>query len=286
MTIKRFLSCCAAALAVLASAAAADKEPARNIDELMHKSGLWMQIAQMEPVIQAGIAEERSQAKAKGDKNAMSDADHARLKAAAATAYAADRLREDVRSVLASELAPEDESKVLEWLSSESGKRITAIEEGASEVAEMMKREQAAAVLLPTLSASRVDKLKRLARSLRVGDSTAGMIINTTLGMVYGIALATPPHETGGIDALKKRFETQRPQMARSLEERSIGEFAVIYRSLPDDELEGYVAFSESASGRRYNDASVVAVDQALVRAAVNMGIEFGAKSPRENRKS
>jgi hypothetical protein len=269
-----------------AAAGAADREPDRNIDELMRKSGLWKQVGEMEALMQLGISQGQAEAHAQGSKVEMGEADLARLKAAAAVAYAPERLRKEVASVLAQELTPVDEGKVLEWLSSDLGRRITELEEKDSGAEASVKREQAGPALLATLPKVRVDKFRRLGQSVRIGEAGAAILINTTLGVMYGIALATPPYETQGLKGLRDRFDAQRPQLAAALEERSIAQFAWVYQPLTDEEVEEYVVFSESPPGRKYNEASIAALDKALAHAAIDLGIEFGAKSGGAARKS
>ena len=104
---------------------APDVRPSSAIfDELMHKSGLWIQLAQVEPMMQAGV----SQAHAKSGQ--LSEQDLERLRKAIATTYAPDDLRMAARNQLPVTLAQQDAATVLRWLSSDLGRRITALEEG------------------------------------------------------------------------------------------------------------------------------------------------------------
>ena len=270
------------ALALLV-ALAASADDSRKLRELMHKSGLWKQIAQLEPNVQLGI--DQAHARDRG-KKALDAKDLARLKAAASRAFAAPRLRVEFEKELAVELSREDEQEVLVWLSSSLGKRLTALEERSDEVDEVVKREKEAPAYFATLPPQRVERFKRLARAIRLGEANAGMIINMSIGLAYGFAIIMPPHDTAGVEAKKRQLEAQRPQMVAAFEESGVTEFAYTYRDISDADVDRYVAFHETRAGRNYSGAVVRAYDKVLTRAALDFGTQLGIAKPPPGTKS
>jgi hypothetical protein len=133
--VLRVLQCMVVAVFLSAvGCSTSDVRPSNAmVDELMLKSGLWMQLAQVEPNMQLGI----SQAHAKSGQLAEDDLEH--LSKAIAVTYAADSLRAAVRAQLLVTLSSQDAATVLRWLSSDLGKRITALEEAASSPGEVLK---------------------------------------------------------------------------------------------------------------------------------------------------
>ncbi len=273
------------ALALLATGAAADdsKDGGRRVRELMHKSGLWKQIAQLEPNVQLGI--DQAHARDRG-KKALEAKDLARLKAAASRAFDTRRLRAEFEKELAAELSREDEAEVLVWLSSDLGKRLTALEEKSDEAGEVTRREKEAPVYFATVPPQRVERFKRLAKAIRLGEANAGMIINMSIGLAYGFAIIMPPHDTAGVEATKRQLEAQRPQMIAAFEASGVTEFAYTYRDVSDADVDRYVAFQETRAGRNYSAAVVRAYDKVLTRAALDFGTQLGIAKPPPGTKS
>jgi hypothetical protein len=249
--------------------------PDAVFDELMRKSGLWIQLAQVEPMMQAGV----SQAHANAPK--LSEEDLARLQHAIAMAYAADALRTSVRDQLAATLSPQDAASVLRWLSSDLGQRITVLEESGSTPEEAIKRLNAAPRLLASLPASRRERVERLAKATYSADAAATIIVDTMIGVARGLALSRPGAPTNGGEDLKSKFRSQRAQFVEMLEPRIVADFASIYQPLSDQELDQYVAFCESPAGHRFAQASLDALDKALTEAATRLGERLADVSAR-----
>jgi hypothetical protein len=265
-------------------AAAQDKASERKLEELMHKSGMWKQLAQMEPMVQMGIAQAAEQGR--GQPGALDTIDLTRLKAAGASAFEANRLRREFEAEMAKELSPADEREVLVWLSTDLGKRFTVLEEESGEMDAVLKREKEGPAHLASLPAARVDRFKRLAKAVRIGESGAGIMINTTIGIAYGIALATPPQDTSGVDKLRQQMESQRQRMVAAVEASSVEEFAFTYRGMSDADVDRYIAFSETPAGRNYAAASLKALDKILTRASLDLGAQLGGPRPEGGRRS
>jgi len=258
--------------ALFIGAASAQPAADRMLDELMQKSGLWKQLAQIEPQMMFGAEQTQS------GKTKLPEADFARLKASISRSYAADRLRADMRKQLALELLPADQSAALQWLTSNLGTRITALEEQSGELAEIRQREKEAGKLAAGLAPARRNRIEALVRAMRVAESGASIIINTTLGVANGFAVAAPAGASSGLAALRAKLEAQRRRLVESLEVRMVTECAFIYRSLSDEEIAQYIAFADSPSGRNYHAATVGALDKVMTDASLNVGFELAGQ--------
>ena len=252
---------------------APDVRPSSAIfDELMHKSGLWIQLAQVEPMMQAGV----SQAHAKSGQ--LSEQDLERLRKAIATTYAPDDLRTAARNQLPVTLAQQDAATVLRWLSSDLGRRITALEEAGSSPDEATKRQETGPRILTSLSAARRERMERLAKLTLSSEAAADLIINTMMGIAHGLALSATGAAADSIEDLKGKLQSQRDRFVEALGPRIIAEFAAMYQPLSDQELDQYVAFCESPPGQKYAVASLDAIDKALTEAAVRLGRQLAAQ--------
>ena len=255
-----------AVLMFLSVGAFAAEPSAERTDELMHKSGLWNQLAEMAPLFSQGVDDASSRM---GGANAPS---LEALRQAFATAYSADRLRPTVARELALSLSAEDVDASLEWLSADLGQRITSLEEKASTSEALRERMETGAERVKALSSERLAQYERLAEATRAGDVGATILINTAAGLARGFKAALPGFGGPDSDQIRALMETRRPQLVALMKKQQIMFFAMSYATVADDEIERYVAFAESPVGRRYQAATVIAVDKAMTDAAVETG--------------
>jgi Uncharacterized protein conserved in bacteria (DUF2059) len=256
--------------------------PKRNIDELMHKSGLWVQIGQFQSQVRAGAADARAKEAAGAKGAVMSDAEFARVVAALDHAFAPERMRRIVEKGLAETLSVDDEKEALAWLSSPLGARITQIEVAAGEDEPMMKAMNESQQYFESLPKERADRFVRFAVSNKSGESGASLMIDMTTAIAYGIAVSIPNGDEGQVKVLRRKLESQRPQLVAALNQRSSYILAYTYRDLGDDEVDRYVAFVESPAGQRLNDAVIKVLVQAFEQASLEIGRNMGAAMPKE----
>ena len=236
------------------------------LDELMHKSGLWNQLPQFEAMVQEGFAA----AMAKNHKE--TDEASAKVLKAVAAAYAGDRLRASVRRELATALTAQEVAGIVDWLGSDLGARITALEERAGEPAQQALQKTAAPKLLAETPPARVEQIQQLLRALRFGESMASIVIHTSEGITRGLTVEDPATAAEALAQFRATIESQRAAMAQAFEQEGVGTFVFIYRNLSEPELAGYLRFIESPVGERYQKASLAAVDKALAEAAESLG--------------
>jgi hypothetical protein len=253
--------------------AALAAEAPRRTEELMRLSGLWTQVGAMQAQVRAGI-EEASRQAPPGD--GIGTEELRILMTRASEAYAPERLRPAVAAELAARMTAEDEESVLEWLRSDLGRRFTGLEERSSEVEFQQRIEREAAAYAAALPEARLERIRRFEKSARAGEGATDMTINTAVGIAYGVLLATPRGDPALLGPLRKRIESQRPAMAETMKQRMIEALAFIYKDVSDADLDRYAQFAESPAGRRYHDASGKALAVALVKAAIEMGEQFG----------
>lgn len=260
-------------LLAFACHAALAAEPSRSVAELMQLSGLWKQVGELQAQIRAGIEEASRE---DSGANRLQAEELRQLMNRAADAYSPEKLRAAVAEELAARLSVADEARVLEWLRSDLGRRFTALEERSADVASQERIEREAAPHAASLPSARLDRIRRFEKAARVGEAGTDITINTALGVAYGVMLAAPQADPALLGPLRQRLESQRPAINKLMVQRMIEAMAYIYRDVPDEELDKYAEFAESPAGRRYHEASIRAVDTALVKAAIEMGGQVG----------
>jgi len=268
--MKRVLTVLAAILIGWGNACAGEKAPLPRVEELMHKSGLWRQIEQIEPLLQANLVQEMGKAGKEEESELWP------LRMAMAKAYAADSLRDEVKNQLSLSLGQRDVESVLAWLSTDLGQRLTALEEKSGEVSEYSQRQENAEDVMRSLPPQRIQLIKRFTKAIRIGEASASMAINTTVGITHGASLVSPHMKASEVKEIKRMLGEHKAKLTQMYEEQSVMQFAAIYQSVSDQDLKKYIAFAESPAGRRYHAATIKAMDIALTKAATEMGKQIG----------
>ena len=266
---------------------AQDGAVAHRLDELMAKSGLDKQLARVAPDLNTGIEQQQTNPQEGDNAILLSRDELMRLKKAVDKAFHADRLRQSCRKAFGETLSAADQEKVLEWLNTDLGKRITAIEERGvmdSSPEGIAQRERAVKAFVAAATPGRIDLGKRLAEATMAGEAVANMMINMTVGIAYGVALSTPPQDTSHVLEFRKRIEAQKPQAVAALGERIAADFAYDYRSLSEDEFWRYVVFAESPAGRRYHRVSIQGIEKAFAQGSLELGMALGTIAPKRDR--
>src|ERR1043165_4631559 len=95
-------------------------------DSFMRASGLWQQLAEIEPGVQQGITQSDTELRQ------LTDEQLDKLRNAARAAYGAERLRKAMRIELVASLPGAETEQALQFLATDLGKRVTALEEAAA----------------------------------------------------------------------------------------------------------------------------------------------------------
>jgi len=255
-------------------------------EELMRKSGLWDQAAQVRLQMKAGVAEARAQAKAAGQEM-LTDEEYARLQAGIDRTFAPEVLRETMTLYMEELVDPADQAEVMKWLSSELGGRFTRWEVTAGTVDEIRKAETEAPKLLKALTPARREQYRRLSVALDAGNTISTLTINLTTAIVYGVGLVTPNTDAeGAARAIRQRMQGQREAMVKYFAERALQTYSYVYRNATDAQMEQYVRFAEGVAARRYHQAGIKAIDQTISQAALALGQDLGASMQERRSKS
>lgn len=258
-----------AALLAAAPAVAADRISADTATVIIEKSGVSGQLADFAPSIRAGITTQPELA------SKLTEAQLATLLQAFDEAYAPARLAADINAELIRSLKPAVARDALGWLESELGSRITALEDGATELANDPDKMAAAQTLMERLPPRRAERYIALMKATGADESGAQIMLNSSLGIAYAAA-ATLSATRPDFDALRKELESSRPQMVEALGNAYLVMFASVYQDVAEADLDRYLAFAESPSGKAYHRAVTAALDVALTRAAREAGRQVG----------
>jgi len=272
------------ALAVLVAGAAFADSP-RHVDELLHKSGIWKQAADLPAQLKAGAAQARAQEKASG-KPGMTDADYDRFVAAMARAFSADRFRRVTAREIERNLSAADEATMLKFLSSDLGLRATRAEEEMGAAMGGEGAQQRLETYFTKVPGARVTKLARLMRAFKAGEGAASTMINVASAIAYGAAVAAPNGDERIARQMRKEFEAQRTQVTEAMNRQLTKVAAYVYRDLSDDDLDRYTEFAQTPAATRFTDVTIKAMDIAFQEGGLELGRYLGREATKGTRSS
>lgn len=175
-----------------------------------------------------------------------------------ATAFDADRIQARARDLIRARLGPEDVEQVARWYSSPLGKRIRELERKSGKPETYAAKQGNLATLV---GAERLKRFERVEAAVQGAEAIlswlkhAGTAIQRTRSLVSrGVDLPLPP--------VTEQIAQMRPKIRRM----SILTSADNLRDLTIEELDQYVSFVESPSGRRWYQAMWDALDLVLAK--------------------
>jgi hypothetical protein len=245
----------------------ADQELVRT---LMQKSGLNKQIDQIPLMMQAGIAQaDQNQPSRKMTPEEMSD-----LNRMVAEAFDAKAMNASVQKHIRSNLAKNDIRAALAWLSSPLGEKITRLEEDASTPAAYTEMQAMADTL--TKNTARAAQLKKLDTAVKATESGVRVALNIQMSLLTAMSSVLPKDKRPSAGEIKDQVNKNGAQMRSTAEQETLLSFLYAYRTLTDAEIDQYIAFAESKSGKKYHAATSKGVSDAMVQASRTLGSMLG----------
>ncbi len=261
------MSAVALALALAHGAAMAAVAP-EAAQDLVKRSGLWLEIDSLGGQVRAAMADALAR-----DGGAQADAAKARLPGCAATAYATDAMRATAVDAVAGALQPTDVPVLVAWYDGELGRRIAGMEQvSAAQVTDPAERLRRGEQVLRTTSARRKASLRAILTETRSADIMADTAIEMAIAVRQGLALADPSATPSAIADIKADLAAKRPQLVERYAQMGLPAYAFAYDGLTDDELKRYADYLASPAAKAYSDGAVRGVARALNDASATLG--------------
>jgi len=253
-----------------------NKPDSRPIQALMSKSGLNKQLEQLAPMVQVGMAQQNQQSEALPPET-MSE-----LSGLAAIAFDAATLKEKVQKHIQAKLAETDIQAALAWLRSPLGEKITKLEEDASTPAAYAEMQNMADKLGG--NAGRVALAKKLDSAVKATETGVAVALNTQIALIAAMTSRMSPENRPTMDNIEKELSKSRGQIQSAVEQSALLSILYTYRSLSDAEINKYIDFANSDSGKKYHTVTAEGVTAAVTSAAHVMGSliaqDAGKKKP------
>lgn len=239
---------------------------AARAEALLHKSGVWAQLADVAVQVKEAMSESTMV-------ESLTPDDAERLDQLVDEAFAPEHLRQTFLQTLAQRITPAQAADALKWYDSPSGRRIADLEAAASadfdDFNQVMTEGNRA---LAKASSRRQGLLAQTVQASRAAEGMVTLQINSTIAVMQGLANVLPTEATPPAAELRKLLEARRPQMLASSTGMLLSMFALTYETVSDKALQQYVTFLSSKSGVALSLAMMEALDQSLSNAARLLG--------------
>lgn len=236
-------------------------------ETLMRQSGLWTQLDSLAGQVRAGFA---AAAGRQGDKTTPAQTE--RVMRAIDGAFAAERLRADIKGLLSQSLQAQHLQTVEAWYESDLGRRIAQLDREAGARTDMAAVMQEGATQLQSMPQARRAQLEQMIEVVQGAELLAGLAVNTALAVQLGAQSVQPGAPGPSAEALREQLQLQRPRLVETFRRVMLASTAAAYATLDDAELARYLAFLRSAAGRHVTDLSMKAFEAALLRASNDLG--------------
>ncbi len=249
---------------VVASTSSGQSDKKTLTKKIMERSGINDQIRQF-PLIASSIL---SQSKDKLPSETFSA-----LEREIAKAWDPERLLKGISDRVEKDLDAKSMQGVLTWLDSDLGKKITAVEKADTTPGVMQAIEEYGNSLKKAPPPKmRTDLVQRLIEAENSVKSMVDMKVSMTIAMLTAINPSLPKGKRADLDAIRKQFEELRPRIEEETRTQEMNGRFYIYRTLKDEELQPYVEFAESESGKRYNTVTIGAFRDGMERGSSDFG--------------
>ncbi|MEW6672079.1 MAG: DUF2059 domain-containing protein [Thermodesulfobacteriota bacterium] len=242
------------------------------VQELMNKSGIRKQVRQIPQDIRAGIQQE--QGLKQNPEMGIADID-----AAIESAFNPKRIEALLYSDIGKNLSTEEIQKVLYWLDSPLGKKLTRLEEEAASPAANQEMTQALQQMNNDSGVpERLKLLQRIEKALLATEIAVDTILNIQIAIISAISAMSPAPNPPNFEQITEMVHKNRLQVQEVICPQVISGFFYTYRDVSNEDLQTYIAFIESPTGRKYHQVIMKAFSDALIFSGKNFGKAVGER--------
>ncbi len=253
---------------------AAEPPDERLVQALMQASGLEKQIEQVPLLVQMEIRKQHQKSQS------LSADEYNRIMNLVKQSFDAKTMKYDVSRWLTSDLPEMDIKAALGWLESPLGRKITKLEERASTPEAYAEMQSMAPKLLKEYEGtSRLDKISRFDQATMTTERSVNMMLDLQLAIITAMSAAGKEEVQPSHKEIRESLLKVKPQIRDAAAQSTALSFLYTYRALTESEIDMYIAFAESDTGRRYHLITYKGVHDAITKAARKLGARIGMKT-------
>lgn len=252
-------------LPVLLAGEAQAQDAAQLAQRLVERSGLAVQLQSVPKSFAEQMAAMRGKAP---DELVLA------LTEAGREAYRPEAMTQEITKILAETLKPDEMQRVLAWLETGVGRRLTIAEERSASMNEESLQRFMEEMKANPPGAQRQKLIQEVLEVTSGLEFGARLLEGMALGVAIGMDSTQPVQKRAGVALLRKQIEKVMPkeQVKEQLRAAMPAILGYTYREVSDADLAAYVEFLRTADGKRANDAITEAFTQAMVAASVRLG--------------
>jgi len=189
--------------------------------------------------------------------------------------YNVDRMSEAVRIAFDSDLAAADLAPMISFFDSPLGQRIVELEVSARRaMLEPSVDEASREALADMIEADdpRLELLRAFSDANELIETNVTGAMNANYAFYTGLATGGAFNGTLTEEDILADVWSQEPTIRDDTEEWLFSYLAMAYQPLSDDDLQAYIAFSETDAGRALNLALFAAFDEMFVAVSLALG--------------
>jgi hypothetical protein len=232
--------------------------------EIFRLSGLETQLGSLDMLVEESLAQSLQ---------SIPTEQAERVKRAVLTELSAPQLQQQVASRLEKVHHPQHAAAALRWLRSPQGRRITQLEIEASTPESVRALEAYAQQLRAEPPREvRLGLARELDRAIGATQFAVEVSLASARAAMSAMSGVLPAERRLDAGQIEAAIGAQREAMREGLAQASLLSTLHTYRDLTDAELEAYLAFAKSDTGRWYHGAVKQALLEALTDVAGRMG--------------
>lgn len=189
--------------------------------------------------------------------------------------YDLERMQNTVRNRLDSELAADNLAPMIDFFSTEAGRKIVTLEVSARRALLEKSVEEASKDTLAAMIADKAPRLDLLTDFAEAGEMIENNVVgamNSNYAFYSGLADGGAfPGEMSDEEILSDIW-SQEPDIREDTEEWLYSYLTLAYQPLSDEELKAYTAFFRTEAGAALNRAIFAAFDEMFVTVSLALG--------------
>ena len=175
--------------------------------------------------------------------------------------------------------------QALDWYQSPLGMQVTTLERTTYSDHAWQGRQIFIQGLAHTDSRQdRIAKIQQLMESNYLSKIDAELEMTTALALTGAMNATLPEEEQIDFDYIRQALQVQRENRKQAIQEEQLMNFMYLYHRLPDQEIERYIDFLHSESGRKFNSAMLISLNRVFQSASEKIGTALGRAVKGERR--
>ena len=175
--------------------------------------------------------------------------------------------------------------KALHWFLSPTGKKITNLERTTySEHAWQERRLYVQSLNKNPPTQHRFSQIERLSHANYLSRIDEQLEMTTALALTEAMNATLSHEEQIDPDQIRQKLQFLREDQREELQQERLENFLYLYHRLEDAELEQYLGFLDSASGKQFNAAVMASLNSVFQSASRELGTAVGRALKGERR--